>query len=186
MPARCKFVSKRHSETALPCRRKRKSEFDCKLLRIHMRMRIEIQMKMTMVKANIIQSNPIQHKLEVRHLARGEGMGMAGQAQPQHRNSAMGKGGLGCGGPRRGPMRKEKNTRKTKKEHQRKKRQKKKGQQTGSEKTRTTNGLARCRYKTRKTSTKTTATRGDEGRQQGNENNGLEQPGGGGRDNKSA
>ena len=57
---------------------------------------------------------------------------------------------------------------------------KKKGQQTGSEKTRTTNGLARCRYKTRKTSTKTAATRGDEGRQQGNENNGLEQPGGGG------
>ena len=91
-----------------------------------MRMGIEIQMKMTMVKANIIQSNPIQHKLEVRHLARGEGMGMAGQAQPQHRNSAMGKGGLGCGGARRGAKRGEKKKKKNKKRTPKKKTAKKK------------------------------------------------------------
>ena len=130
-----------------------------------MRMRIEIQMKMTMVKANIIQSNPIQHKLEVRHLARGEGMGMGGQAQPQHRNSAMGRGGLGCGGPRRGPMRKEKkHKKKREKEHQRKKRQKKKRTTNRERKDKDDKRVGTVPIQDKNDLNKATpATRGDEG-----------------------
>ena len=119
-------------------------------------------------------------------LSEGGGDGDGGPSPTPAPEQCDGKGWAWLRRAQAGANAERKKHKKNQKRPPMKKTAKKKGQQTRSEKTRTTNGLARCRYKTRKTSTKTTATRGDEGRQQGNENNGLEQPGGGGRDNKSA